>query len=701
MRLRGKFLIPTVVLVILGMGLSAYLSYHQASEALSSAVEKQIKQVADTTVEQFDTWLNQRRLEVVNWSKTKTFVSALQDGFVAKAARKAASGYLTDLKQEYPAFESINLANAQGEVVSSSSEKMIGAERADRGYFKTAISGEFEISNVLISRNSGMPVFVIANPVVDEKDQIIGVLYCTVALSSFSAKTVDPIRIGEGGFAYLVDNRGVVVSYPDKEQILKMDLSETTWGRRILEQKRGMIQYTADGDERLVAFRQSDRLGWTVVVTAPTKEVYAPARKIGRNNLIVTTAVVALMIVALMLMVNRIVVRPLRKAAAMSDAVARGDLSTHLDVHSKDEIGDLADSLNRMSDSLREKAVVAEGIAEGNLDQNVVIGSENDRLGKALHGMIDSLDRALTQVRSSAVQVDSGSSEVSDSSQSLSQGASEQAASLEEITSSINELASQTKANAENASEASRLVQDARQSAETGNEHMRKMIAAMEEINGSSQEIAKIIKAIDDIAFQTNLLALNAAVEAARAGKHGKGFAVVAQEVRNLAGRSANAAKETAELIDASVQRAEAGTQTVNQTAEALSEIVDGVTKVSDLVGEIAASSNEQAQGISQINQGLNQVEEVTQQNTAYAEQTASAAEELSGQSEDLLRMVDKFQLKSKTSETGDEGAVKQLPASGQPPHSAPAKPSDALTTAYGNEAPPVIVDDDQEFGRF
>ena len=253
------------------------------------------------------------------------------------------------------------------------------------------------------------------------------------------------------------------------------------------------------------------------------------------------------------------------------------------------------------------------------------------------------INRIIEGLAAGGQQTSSAAGQVSSSSQSLAQGASEQAAAIEEVTSSVEEMASMTKQNAGNATEAKGLADTARSSAEKGTSAMGRMSQAIEDIKKSSDETAKIVKTIDEIAFQTNLLALNAAVEAARAGDAGKGFAVVAEEVRNLSQRSAEAARNTADMIEGAVKNADNGVEISQEVGKMLEEISEGSSKVNDLVAEIAGASNEQAQGIEQINTAVGQMDQVTQSNAGNAEESASASEELSAQAQELNRMVEQL----------------------------------------------------------
>lgn len=342
-------------------------------------------------------------------------------------------------------------------------------------------------------------------------------------------------------------------------------------------------------------------------------------------------------------------VRKVISASKDGKLTVRGETG-HLSPVYADMMAGINDVIQAITAPINDFRINLEKVAQGDLRAYITADYKGDHavIKDALNNTLDALNEILSQVAVTADQVNSGSAQVADSSQSLSSGATEQAAALEEITASMTEMASQTRANAENATQANELASNSRNSAETGNRRMKVMLDSMKAIEESSKNISKIINVIDEIAFQTNLLALNAAVEAARAGAHGKGFAVVAEEVRNLAARSANAAKETTGMIEESIKRVGEGSSIANETAKALEDIVEGISTVSDLVAEIAAASSEQAQGITQVNQALGQLDQVTQQNTANAEESAAASEELSSQSKQLRQYMRRFTLKEK-----------------------------------------------------
>ncbi len=284
--------------------------------------------------------------------------------------------------------------------------------------------------------------------------------------------------------------------------------------------------------------------------------------------------------------------------------------------------------------------------ARGTQRNVFLVGGTAVLLGIALafliaRGIITVLRDISSQMEEGAEQVSSASGQVSSASQSLAEGASEQAASIEETSSALEEMSSMTRQNADNASQANTLMAQANQVVGEANQSMQDLTRSMQEISKASEETSKIIKTIDEIAFQTNLLALNAAVEAARAGEAGAGFAVVADEVRNLAMRAADAAKNTANLIEGTVKRVDDGAKLVTQTDSAFSKVAEDVAKVSSLVNEINAASNEQAQGIGQVNQAVNEMDKVTQQNAASAEESASAAEEMNAQALQMKSIVD------------------------------------------------------------
>jgi methyl-accepting chemotaxis protein len=351
--------------------------------------------------------------------------------------------------------------------------------------------------------------------------------------------------------------------------------------------------------------------------------------------------------------ISGIISNPIQRATLFTKMLAVGDLNIagSLDEKDqrtllrKDEIGEMANSINQMAANIVDQAQRVQAIAAGDLTTKIALKSENDVMGKALATLVEEFHQLAASIASASDQVNSGAKLVADSSTSLSQGATEQAGSVEELTASLEEITSQTTQNAQNAQSANMLAQEIKRDADAGNAQMAEMLHAMDEISTSSDNIGKIIRVIEDIAFQTNILALNAAVEAARAGQHGKGFAVVAEEVRNLAGKSSEAAKETTALIENSIHKVESGTGIAKKTAESLGHIVSGIAKTSELVSTISASSNEQAAALEQVSEGISQIAQVAQSNAATSEEGAAASEELSAQAHSLLESVSIFKL--------------------------------------------------------
>ena len=544
-----------------------------------------------------------------------------------------------------------------------------GKDYSDREYVKEAMQGNVYVSEPLISKVTGELSIMVAAPLYREEaygSSVVGVVYF-VPKETFLNDIVTAIQIGENSRAYMINKSGDTIADITLETITVQNIETEAQSDPSLaalaaihaemrQGKTGFGSYTSETDEMFAAYAPVEGTdGWSIAVTAPQLNYLASTRDAMVINIaVIVIAIVLSTVIALILAIR--ISAPMKACANRMKLLVEGDLDTPMPkITTKDETGMLARSTADLVAGLRTVISDIDFLLNEMANQNLNVHTEHEgvyvgsfrNILFSMRNMKGQLSGAMRQVNHSASEVSDASNQLYASAQMLGQGTTEQASSVEELAARISVISEQVKNTAKGALEARGQTHQTGESVLLCNQKMQNLVEAMQKIQESSDEIEKILKTIDDIAFQTNILALNAAVEAARAGSAGKGFAVVAEEVRNLAGKSAAAAKDTSVLIENSTDAVHMGMEIARNTADVLLEVVNSIQAVVKAIDEIATVSNEQSEAVEQVSEGINQISIVVQNNSATAEESAAASEELSAEATCLKEMVDQFTLAS------------------------------------------------------
>ncbi len=567
MTLKMKLLVGGVLVVLIPLLVVGTFSAIRSSLALENSAKEQAEQIAGSLAGMVQLVLMEELKIVKELSATNAVVAAAgkvsSGGDAANDIEALNADLAAIMKKLGNDYDMLYLVDASGKIFADNvGGKFKGLDISDRGYFKEAKGGKANVGAVAKSKATGNIVAPVCAPIYAQTGEFVGIAGAAMKID-FLAEKITAVKIGQTGYPFMSDQKGLVIAHPKKEFILELDLTklagmESFVGKMLAKQK-GAESYVFKGTNKIAGFAPIELTGWSVAVTQDTNEFLADAHAI-RNFIIIISAIFLVITTIMVLIFANRISMPITRAA------------------------------NELNDA--------------------------------------------------AVQLASASSQVSGASQSLAEGASEQAAAVEETSSSLEEMSSMTKQNADNSGHANRLMKETTNIVERAKGSMTKLTQSMSEIKKASEDTSKIIKTIDEIAFQTNLLALNAAVEAARAGEAGAGFAVVAEEVRNLAIRAAEAAKNTSVLIEDTVKRIGDGSVLVNTTNDDFLAVAQSAVKVGELVAEISAASDEQSTGIEQITKAVSEMDKVVQESAANAEETASASEEMNAQAEQVKQVA-------------------------------------------------------------
>ena len=643
-RLRTKVMLAMVLVAVAVFAFLGAAMIFFISNSIEKSIIISMEPMADSAADDFNDTIMMYMNSVKNTTDSNAYTNADDD----QARMDMLQASFTKNNNQYI---SLAILDGSGKVLVSSGDAT--ADGVDKEQIEEAKKMTAAYISDIYEINGKKYFTIICTGKNDTGAERISVLTIDTTLLS---KDLNSFKLGSRGFVYVINNKGKVIVEPSAKNA-KADIYSLGDSEKEAAEAAKAILGTDEGDENYeyndttyyTYHVKSDYFNSKIVMTVDIADFAESQNVAVRNGLIIGTLILILTVVFSVFFASRLA-KPIISTTNRLRSLAQGNLTDPVDVwYSKDELGVLSTSLEETVFSLRQYISLITysltQISEGNLQYRLEGNFKGDffKIKSTFNEIFDSLNDTFASINLSAEQVNSGAVQVSDYSQSVSQGATQQASAIEELSATLSDVSDQIMQNSEDSKNAYNIVSDNTEAVNNCNEDMENMLKAMNAIKTSSDEIAKIIKVIDEISFQTNILALNAAVEAAREGS--KGFGVVADEVRRLASRSAEAARQTADLIENSSAAVSKGSQIAEQTAKSLSEIVEKSNQIRALVKNISEASETQSGAIAQVNTGVDQISAVVSANTSTAVSTASASEELSSQSLILKNMIARFKL--------------------------------------------------------
>lgn len=677
--LAGGLLVVVIPLIVIGIA-----SVYKATDSILSIAHEEILNVSKGLADTIDLGLSEELRLSQAISLSNSVVAAAEK--VAEVGREGSKSEIALAARELgrirqaagDRYDTVVLFGRDGIVFADGVQgRDVGINATDREYYKKALQGSCNLGDVVRSKATGNLVCMAACPIFSgQNKKIIGVVSCMINVNHLM-DMVNKVKIGQTGYSLLVNKEGVILAHPVKENILKFNYKQVKgmeqMAEKVARQDMGVVEYQFEGVAKVAGFSNIKVTGWTALTTISRAELLKPATFTA--TLITVIGVLSLLVAtAFFYFFSRSLTRPLEKVVSAAEQIAEGDLSVQIsDENRQDEIGMLARSFMKMTQSLQEKAELFQQIAAGNLTVAVKTPADRDVMGKACAAMVAALRTEMQAIREGVNVIASSASQISASTTELASAASQTASAVSETTSTVEEVkqtahlsTQKAKYVFDSARKASDVSQQGRKAIDLAVEGMNFIRTQTDSISESimklserSQAIGEIIASVNDIADQSNLLAVNAAIEAAKAGDQGKGFAVVAQEVRNLAEQSKQATAQVRTLLN-EIQRAvgeavmsteqemkavEAGMRQTSEAGDSFRRLADTIEESAQAATQITASSQQQLVGMDQVVLAITNIHQASSQNVAGAKQVENAAQNLHDLGQELKQLIDRYRL--------------------------------------------------------